>query len=147
MTLQEYLETLPARPGDPDSPLLIVARDDLTRAQKDALLTAPYNRAPYLIVEGAERIPNLLHSGRGIWTGTIRVIGMQTMTLQDEYPAPDTLAAVMAGVLGAREVVDELESGIPLVGRLGVTLELEPRKRPQRGGLRANINFLYRIQR
>ena len=151
MTLENFLATVRSKPSDPASPLLVIGLDDLTDTQKETALSAAYDRAPYLILEGLGSLPTTtLDNGGGRFQGTVRVSVMQPMNAAGEYPDGTALRAVAREVYGAAlwMNVDELDEGLPLESSLKlIDYPAQIRKRLPERGLIATVRFSYTVRR
>lgn len=127
MTLLEYLESLKARPGEAGSPALIVRDDDLTEWDPDTILGPTYDRGPYCLVAGLNRVPtDRLHDGGTLMTGALDVLLYQPTTSGGDLPDPGHMNDLMALIVRAPDSVTEITTGYPIVGDLRLITESDP---------------------
>src|SRR5690606_1764249 len=94
MTLQAFLENLPADPTSASPPLL-VAEGLLSPAQREYVIDA-YQRRPYAVIVGLPRqAPRRLHNGLTRLTGAVEVHLMHPPT-SGALPSGDALADLQA---------------------------------------------------
>lgn len=148
MTLLEYLRSLPADPLAP-GPNLIVAEGVLGKWDREAILSPPYNRRPYCVVNGLPRgAPMQLHNGRTRLAGAIDIHLFHPRSGSDP-PDGDSLAHLQALVLEARTVVTEIREGYAFASPLALVTETDPRFATfdQLDGLTAVTRFTYQLWR
>ena len=121
MTLLEFLADLPARPGEASSPKLLVREDDLGEFDADEIiLVDPYARAPYAILVGLSRVPQVHTHHSGVKTsGALDVTLFQPTTTAGELPDPVHMARLAALIVRAPETDPVAATpGNPLRGRV-----------------------------
>lgn len=151
MTLLEFLEALDARPGEINSPALLVREDDLTEWDADTILGDAYERGPYAIVSGLSRVPQVrLHDGGTLTTGAIDVTLLQPTTITGALPDASGMAKLAALIIRAPNDVTEINAGYPLAAPLQVITETDPIPAEPGDKLRgriAAIRFQYHLWR